>query len=146
MKWTLAALLITCQAALGVEPARPTPIAPPARILHPVQIDAQPPGNPVATANMPRAVRRAVVADAARRFEVSESSVVLSDAQQVTWSDASLGCPQPGMAYAQALVPGYRVSAVTAAGRLIYHTDADGRIVACARPRPPDADGLKPRS
>lgn len=30
-------------------------------------------------------------------------------AVQVTWSDGSLGCPQPGQAYTQALVDGYWV-------------------------------------
>ena len=30
-------------------------------------------------------------------------------AEAVTWSDGSLGCPEPGMMYTQALVPGYRV-------------------------------------
>jgi hypothetical protein len=141
---TLAALLIASRAVPGAEPVpRPAPIAPPTRIPHPVHVDAQPPGKPVATASMPRAVRRAVVADAARRFEVSESSVVLSDAEQVTWSDGSLGCPQPGMTYLQALVPGYRVAATTSAGRLLYHTDAGGSVVTCApRARSP---GLEPR-
>ena len=55
-------------------------------------------GEPVTTAatSVPREVRRAVVADAARRFKVAESAVVLTQAEQVTWNDGSLGCPQPG--------------------------------------------------
>ena len=34
-------------------------------------------------------------------------TVISSEA--VNFSDASLGCPQPGMAYAQVITPGYRV-------------------------------------
>jgi hypothetical protein len=84
-----------------------------------------------------------VVADAARRFRVAESGVVLSHAEQVTWNDGSLGCPQPGQLYTQMLVDGYRIVAITNAGRMEYHTDAQGSVVvtcggapAAPRPRP----------
>ena len=79
---------------------------------------------------MPRDVRRAVVADAARRFKVPESAVVLTHAEQLTWSDGSLGCPEPGQFYTQMLVPGFRVVAKTSAGEL-YHTDARGNVKTC---------------
>jgi hypothetical protein len=80
---------------------------------------------------MPRAVRRAVVADAARRFKVSESAVVLARAEQLTWTDGSLGCPQPGQMYTQALVPGFRVVARTSEGEFLYHTDSHGQVLVC---------------
>lgn len=112
-------------------------IAPPQRVLDAttpgIGLDgAQPAGEPVNTASMPRVVRRAVVADAARRFQVAESAVVLANAEQVTWGDGSLGCPQAGRSYAQMLVEGYRVTATTAEGRLLYHTDTRGTVVTCA--------------
>ena len=114
---------------------------------------AQPAGERVNTANMPRTVRRAVVADAARRFQVAESAVVLGDAEQVTWGDGSLGCPQPGRSYTQMLVEGYRVTATTAAGRMLYHTDTRGNVVSCGLPvrtqRPDDparGTGAEPRT
>jgi len=108
----------------------------------------------VNTANMPRLVRRAVVADAARRFQVAESAVVLGSAEQVTWGDGSLGCPQPGRSYTQMLVEGYRVTATTAAGRMLYHTDTRGNVVTCSlavrQPQPPDdaarGTGAEPRT
>jgi hypothetical protein len=114
----------------------PQKIAPPSRIPHEEPVVVQPPGTPVTVASVPRTVRRAVVADAARRFEVPESDVVLSNAEQVTWADGSLGCPQPGMSYTQALVPGYRLLATTPAGRFLYHTDTRGQAVTCAQPMP----------
>ena len=107
-------------------------IAPPTRIPDPVETVAAPTGSQVSTTEIPRDVRRAVVADAARRFNVAESAVVLTRAEQVTWPDGSLGCPQPGRMYTQMLVEGFRVAAKTAAGELIYHTDNRGNVASCA--------------
>lgn len=126
-------------------------IAPPTRIPEPVGATALPAGTPVSTSAMPREVRRAVVADAARRFKVDESSVVLTRAEQVTWPDGSLGCAEPGQMYTQMLVEGYRVSARTTEGELVYHTDGRGHVVNCpatfSRPKPGEKrEGVTPRS
>jgi hypothetical protein len=37
----------------------------------------------------------------AGRLNIPVSQIVLLDAKAVVWPDASLGCPQPGMAYKQ---------------------------------------------
>jgi hypothetical protein len=115
-------------------------LAPPTRIPDVLMDTAQPAGETVSTSSMPRTVRRAVVADAARRFQVAEDAVVLASAELVTWSDGSLGCPQPGRSYTQMLVPGYRVTATTAGGRMLYHTDTRGNAVNCSvKPSKPSA-------
>ena len=80
------------------------------------------------------AVVRAARADAARRTGETADSLQLIGAESVTWSDGSLGCPQPGMAYTQALVPGYRVRLRGLAGDLDYHASTRGALVMC----PPD--------
>jgi hypothetical protein len=138
--WLPAAALSLCLVARAEEPAdSPRRVAPPTRIPDVAKEHLQPQGTPVNTAAMPHAVRRAVVADAARRFQVDENSVVLASAEQVTWADGSLGCPQPGYSYTQALVPGFRVTASTAAGQMRYHTDSSGNVVTCGlamRPSP----------
>jgi hypothetical protein len=97
-----------------------------------VELPPAPQGAPVSTAEMPREVREAVVADAARRFKVEASAVVLTRAEQVTWPNGALGCPEPGRMYTQMLVEGYRVVAKTAEGEMTYHTDARGSVVNCA--------------
>src|SRR5689334_7890135 len=136
--WMLAGAMSLCAMASGQDSVPPgQKIAPPQRVLDSttpgIGLDgAQPVGESVTTASMPRVVRRAVVADAARRFQVAESAVVLVNAEQVTWGDGSLGCPQPDRSYTQMLVEGYRVTATTAAGRLLYHTDTRGNVVTCA--------------
>jgi hypothetical protein len=116
--------------ALAAEPApAPRGVAPPTRIPYaPLATMA---GEPVAVSTLPREVRRAVVADAARRFKVAASAVVLAHAEKVTWSDGSLGCRQPGQMYTQALVSGFRVVATTAEGQLPYHTDSHGEVLVC---------------
>jgi hypothetical protein len=127
-------------------------IAPPTRIPEPLEVSVQPQGTPVNTSEMPREVRRAVVADAAKRFNVAESAVVLTRAEQVTWPDGSLGCPEPGRMYTQTLVAGFRVAAKTVEGELTYHTDSRGNVVNCANPmpgqRPADAtrEAVTPRT
>ncbi len=41
------------------------------------------------------------IADLAQRLSISATQIKLVDATPVVWSDSSLGCPQPGMAYIQ---------------------------------------------
>ena len=40
-------------------------------------------------------------ADLAQRLSISADEITLLEATSVVWPDASLGCPQPGMAYIQ---------------------------------------------
>src|ERR1044071_7735897 len=104
---TLALASLAAACAASGEEKRATPRAPPTRIPAPA-LNEQPAGQVVSTTVIPIDVRRAVVADAAKRFKVAASAVVLSRAEQVTWPNGALGCPEPGMMYTQALVPGFR--------------------------------------
>lgn len=86
---------------------------------------------------VPAALLEEIVADAAGRANVDPDEVEITTAEAVTWSDGSLGCPQPGMMYTQALVPGYRV-VVTAGGQTLnFHAAQSGDYRFCERPRPP---------
>jgi hypothetical protein len=128
-------------AAEGTPPSRPvfprdTGIAPPKRIPNALADVPAPEGTLVAAADVPKSVRRTVVADAAKRFNVAESAVVLTRAEQLTWSDGSLGCAEPGVMYTQNLVPGYLIVARTDAGELTYHTDSHDQAKHCGPPRP----------
>ena len=57
-------------------------------------------------------------ADAAQSAGVALDHVKVRTVESVTWSDGSLGCPEPGMMYTQALVRGYRIR-VDAAGTML---------------------------
>lgn len=69
--------------------------------------------------------------DLTRRSGIALEEVLLADVEVVAWPDASLGCPQPGMAYAQVLTPGYKVR-LEAQGRTYeYHTDMEQFFMLC---------------
>lgn len=46
------------------------------------------------------------IKDLAKRLDVPPESIKVSGARQVTWRSGALGCPEPGMMYTDALVPG----------------------------------------
>jgi hypothetical protein len=58
-------------------------------------------------------------------------------AEQVTWPDGAIGCPEPGGMYTQALVPGYRIVIDTPDGEVAFHGETGGLPVRCAMPREP---------
>lgn len=47
--------------------------------------------------------------DLARRLSIAVSQISLVEVNEVVWPDASLGCPQPGMAYKQVPQDGYLI-------------------------------------
>jgi hypothetical protein len=51
----------------------------------------------------------AALADASRRTGVPVDALTVVESSSRTWRDGSLGCPEPGMNYTQALVPGWRL-------------------------------------
>jgi hypothetical protein len=77
------------------------------------------------------AVVRAARADAARRTGMTAETLELLSADSVTWRDGSLGCPQPGMAYTQALVPGWRIRLRAMSQDFDYHANKRGVLVLC---------------
>ncbi len=84
----------------------------------------------------------AIVNDAATRTGVDPSVVQVVRWQHVDWPDSSLGCPQPGVAYAQVIIPGWRIDVQVGNQALQYHTDAATRFVQCTgfQPRLPPID------
>jgi|GEM_PF-637628 len=77
--------------------------------------------------------------DLAKRLSVPVNDITIIQAAHVTWSDSSLGCPQPGMAYTQVLVPGFLVVLGTASQQYEYHAGKDQAIFYCTDPQPPSA-------
>jgi hypothetical protein len=69
---------------------------------------------------------------------VAESAIELDKAEAVDWSDASLGCPEKGMMYAQVITPGHRVSLKAGGKSHVVHVGA-GRAVVCGASRKPPA-------
>jgi hypothetical protein len=70
-------------------------------------------------------------ADAAKRANCPVEQTQVTRILKVTWRDGSLGCPQPGMDYTMALIPGYRIAVKAGDQTYDYHTDLGGRFVCC---------------
>jgi hypothetical protein len=64
--------------------------------------------------------------DLARRLSLPAASIEVVEAQSVVWRDGSLGCPEPGMAYTQALVEGTLIH-LRAGERDFYYHGGGGR-------------------
>ena len=73
---------------------------------------------------LPQSVIDPVVAEVAKLAGVPADQVTVISAEEVTFSDGSLGCPQPGMVYTQALVDGYKI--VAEAGGKTYDFRGSG--------------------
>ena len=76
----------------------------------------------------------AALADASTRSGVAVEAIAVASALDVTWSDGSLGCPQPDMAYTMALVPGYLLTLEVAGERVAYHGAAGSDPFPCGWP------------
>lgn len=96
---------------------------------------------PVPTANVALAgisgdLLNSVLDDAAQRLGVSTDALVVTRAEAVTWNDGSLGCPEPGMFYTQALVDGYWIVVEAGNQSLDYRATGSGNFRICDRPQP----------
>jgi hypothetical protein len=123
--------LAACAAQSGTSPSdasssdagRPTISAPPLATV--------PPSDEPVTGEVPDEILDAIIADAAERASVEPEEVDVREAVAVTWSDGSLGCPEPGMAYTQALVDGYQVILRAGDEALDYRVTAQGGFRVC---------------
>lgn len=127
----LAALLTACGGADGAAPtASPSPTA-----------EATAGGGNVGGEDVTTGVDDrwvdAARTDLAERTGVEPSGIVVVEGGLVDWNDSSLGCPEPGMSYLQAITPGYRLVLTADGARYHYHGARDRPPSLCEDP----ADG-----
>jgi hypothetical protein len=68
--------------------------------------------------------------DLAKRIGVAVGEIKTRSVEEVNWPDASLGCPEPDMMYAQVVTPGQRI--VLEAGDQMYEYHSGGaNVVFC---------------
>jgi hypothetical protein len=97
------------------------------------------PQMPRVESQVPEAILSPVLNEAARLGNVSPQQLVIVRAEAVVWNDGSFGCPEPGMAYTQALVNGYWV-VIKAAGKTYdFRAARDGNFRLC-----PEGSGRPP--
>lgn len=92
----------------------------------------EPASDPVSTA----------IADLAGRLGVDAGTIEVTAADEVTWSDGSLGCPAPGRSYTQALVNGTRIVLTAGGTQYEYHAGRSREPFYCPPERiiPPVTD------
>lgn len=64
----------------------------------------------------------------ARELGVDGADFNLVSSESVRWSDTSLGCPEPGYAYAQVITPGHRLVFDLDGTSYEVHTNEDGSL------------------
>lgn len=117
-----------------------SPLSPPAtpRPAQPEQ-DESPLPQPEITAPAAPADPAVDAVAAAREYLGRELGISSQEVEPVLlepaeWSDASLGCPEPGQAYAKAVTPGYRIVLRVGEKEYELHTDRSAqRAVICER-------------
>ena len=83
------------------------------------------------TGEAPASLLEDIRADLAQRSGADREDMLVIRDQAVTWSDGSLGCPQPGMMYTQALVPGYWVVLQVGDQEYDYRAAESGHFMLC---------------
>lgn len=83
----------------------------------------KPPANKGGKEEIEAKLVEAAQADLAQRLAVSSDEIQVVKVESVMWSDGSLGCPQPGMMYTQAVVPGYQITLSAEGQEYDYHAD-----------------------
>ncbi|HUX76527.1 MAG TPA: hypothetical protein VMY40_07820 [Anaerolineae bacterium] len=122
-------------------PARPTPeSALPGQEASPLpEPDASPlpePGMSLTSPlpSPPTPALTAAVVHLAAELDISSEEVTVLSSERVEWPDASLGCPQPGMVYAQVVTPGYLFLLEAAGDQYEVHTDLTEQSVVICHP------------
>ena len=85
---------------LPVDPTTTTIATAPTTTEAPMTTSSVPDGNPM--------VQQAI-ADLAERLAVEPNEIEVVSVEEVDWPDGSIGCPQPGMVYTQAIVNGSKI-------------------------------------
>jgi hypothetical protein len=114
----------------ALTPATPVPSLPPtgpARTSTAAPTGTPPAGQtpatempPASTPNPPEVEQAR--ADLAQRLNVLPTDVEIVSVQEIAWSDASMGCPQPGLNYVQVETPGWLIQLAHAGQAYAYHS------------------------
>src|SRR6266567_7534133 len=123
----VAFLVLAARAAEQVEPVPPS--------ASPTLTEEIPP----VKGEVPQKILEAILKEAAALAKVAREQLVIVRAQPVVWNDGSLGCPEPGMMYTQALVNGYWVVIDAAGEKYDFRVGRGGsfRLCPAGRGRPP---------
>ena len=109
------------------------PVTPPA-------LDLAPTTPPPVVGEVPPDLLAKITTDLEGRLGPGGPAIMVTRAEAVVWNDGSLGCPQPGVFYTQALVNGYWVVLEVEGQGYDYRVADSGYFFLCergSRPVPP---------
>jgi len=124
---TQAANAATLTAPTGTPDRSQLPVTPPARELVPTT-------PPPVVGEVPPDLLAKIIADLEGRLGPGGPAIMVTQAEAVVWNDGSLGCPQPGVLYTQALVNGYQVVLQAGSGSYDYRAAEQGFFFLCELP------------
>ena len=84
---------------------------------------------------VPKGILDPILKEAAKRANVPPQELVIVRAEAVVWNDGSLGCPEPGMEYTQALINGYWVVIKAAGQEYDFRVGGGGSFRLCPQGR-----------
>lgn len=91
------------------------------------------------TGEVPEELMRDIVDDLVERTGADRATIEVLRAEAVVWNDGSLGCPQPGVMYTQALVAGYWVELNCDGKPFDYRASESGFFFLCEQSLQPGA-------
>jgi hypothetical protein len=125
----LAAILalVACGVDWGEAGATGAPIATPFAIAAPTPTER----TPSVKGEVPQEILDPILNEAAALANVAREQLLIVRAESVIWNDGSLGCPEPGMMYTQALVNGYWVVIDAAGQKYDFRVGSRGKFRLC---------------
>jgi hypothetical protein len=107
----------------------PVPEALPSAYPYPAATEASPAAGGQETADT--ALINLAKKDLAQRLSATVDQITVVSSTYMDWPDASLGCPQKGLVYAQVITPGYRIVLEQGQKQYDYHTSLAEAVVLC---------------
>ncbi len=96
-----------------------------------------PPSDAPITGEVPAPILEAIRLHlAGEEPDVDAAAATVVKAEMVQWNDGSLGCPEPGMSYTQAIVPGFHVVLAIDGREYDYRASESGQVRRCKAPGP----------
>jgi len=132
---SVLALSIVLAACSVVSQEQPQPASPllPTRVSSPLATWAASPLSTPDDSSRSNVTVRAAINDLATKLKIAPEKIQVVSVEEVDWPDTSMGCPQPGMFYAQVIVQGYRIVLAAEGKQVVYHADRHEHVGTCPK-------------
>jgi len=135
---TVRALIIALSVALELTVHVPSELGSPNKSMTTPSETPAPTSTPQKSgveSQVPEAILNSILNEASKLAGVPARQLVIVRAEAVVWNDGSLGCPEPGMAYTQALIKGYWVLIKAGEQTYDFRVDRGGSFRLCPEGR-----------